>query len=332
MCAFFNRQAGVDASSPEGALVLEKPEALRCTPTGQVSDLAGVQCVPALTAARSRELAAARGTPSGEDLRRRVATLLRLPERHGPPDYRVLRPWTARGYARPHANQFVLETDPRYGAQPLVTKLEDEWRTSRPLRGGPQALLYLPHLSSDQELREDDRIRELEVANSAFFACDYRGIGESRPDTCRPDAFFGMYGSDYNYAAHATMLGESVVAWRVHDVLSTLDWMASFGFDHVHLVAQGWGTLPGALAALLDERVRQVTLIHAPASYSELAEAPMQDWPFSAMLPGVLQSFDLPDVYQALAVRGLQMIQPQGRAGQAVADKVSGHRKKGGTE
>jgi dienelactone hydrolase/pimeloyl-ACP methyl ester carboxylesterase len=306
MCAFFNRQADVDAPSPEGSLVLEKPETLRCTPTGQVSDLPGAKCVPALTAARSRELAAARGAPAGEELSRRVAGILGLPERHGPPDYRILRPWNNRGYARPYANQFVLETDPRCGAQVIVTKLEDEWRTARPLRRGPEALLYLPHLSSDQELREDERIRELEVANSAFFACDYRGIGESRPDTCRPDCFLGIYGSDYNYAAHATMLGESVVAWRVHDVLCTLDWMASFGFEQVHLVAQGWGTIPGALAALLDERVRQVTLIHAPTSYSDLAEAPMQEWPFSAMLPGVLEQIDLPDVYRELAAKGLE--------------------------
>lgn len=310
MCAFFNRQTGVVASSPEGALVLEAPEALRCTPTGQVSDLPAVQCVPALTAARSRELAATRGVPKGEELHRRVATLLCLPERHGPPNYRILRPWDNRGYARPHANQFVLESDPRYGAQVIVTKLEDEGRSSRPLRGGPQALLYLPHLSSDQELREDQRLRELEVANAAFFACDYRGIGESRPDTCRPGCFLGLYGSDYNYAAHASMLGESVVAWRVHDVLSTLDWMASFGFDHVHLMAQGWGTIPGAVAALLDDRVRHVTLIHTPSSYSEIAEAPLQQWPFSALLPGVLTQFDLPDLYRELAVKELQLIEP----------------------
>lgn len=139
MCAFFNRQAGVNAPGPEGALVLEKPEALCCTPTGQVSDLPGVKCVPACIAARSRELTVARVEPKGDDLRGRVQALLCLPERHGPPDYRVLRPWNDRGYARPHANQFVLETDPRYGAQAIVTKLEDEWRTARPSRGGPQA-------------------------------------------------------------------------------------------------------------------------------------------------------------------------------------------------
>jgi dienelactone hydrolase len=301
MCAFFNRRAGITAPSPEGTLVLDTPDALRCTPTGQVSDLPGARCVPAFTAARSRALAAERGEPQGGDLRQRVLNLLRLPELHGPPDYRVLRPWNERGYARPHANQCVLETDPHYGAQAIVTELEDEWRTSRPLCGGPAAVLYLPHLSSDAELRDDPHVREMSMLNQVFFACDYRGIGESRPDTCRPDAFFGMYGSDYHYASYANMLGESLVSWRVHDVLCTLDWMATFGYDQVHLVAQGWGAIPGALAALLDDRVRQVTLIHAPASYAELAEAPLQNWPFSAMLPGILEQCDLPDVYRALA-------------------------------
>jgi dienelactone hydrolase len=323
MCAFFNRQAGVSAPSPEGALVLETPEALRCTPTGQVSDLPDALCVPAFTAARSRELVAVRGAPAGAELRRRVEALLNLPHRDGPPDYRILRPWTERGYTRPHANQFILETEPRCGAQAVVTKLEDARREARPPRGAGPAALYLPHLSADQELREDARIRELETANSAFFACDYRGIGESRPDTCRPDSFLDMYGSDFHYASCATLLGESYVAWRVHDVLATLDWMASFGYDRVHLIAQGWGAVPGALAALLDSRIRQVTLIHAPNSYAELAEAPMQEWPFSAMLPGVLIQFDLPDIYRELTAKELQLIEPSGAAAE-----VSGRRSK----
>jgi len=317
MCAFFSRHAGVEAPSPEGALVLEQPEALRCTPTGQVSDLPEVRGVPAFTAERSRALTRAREQPSETGLAACIQELLRLPDRSGPPDYRILRPWNDRGYARPHANQFALETDPRYGIHTVVTKLEDAYRASRPLPGGPSALLYLPHVSADQELREDERIRELALTNPAFFACDVRGIGESRPDTCRPDAYLGVYGSDYHYAAYASMFGESVVAWRVHDVRCTLDWMATFGFDRIHLVAQGWGTIPGALTALLDDRVRQVTLIHAPQSYSELAEAPLQAWPFSAMLPGVLTRCDLPAVYRELAGKGLRLIEPWG-AGMAV--------------
>jgi len=310
MCAFFNRHTGVDAPSPESALTLEEPEALRCTPGGQVSDLPGAKTVPVLTAEQARTLSTERGAPGGRELVRRVQSLLDLPRRDAPPEYRILRSWNARGYARPHANQFVIETDGTYGAHVVVTKLEDEVRRARPGRGDGPAVLYLPHLSSDRELREDERVRGLSRTEDAFFACDYRGIGESRPDTCRPDSFFDLYGSDYHYASMASLFGESYVAWRVHDVLSTLDWMSLFGYDKVTLVAQGWGTIPGALAALLDDRVCRVTLIHAPTSYSELAKTGMQAWPFSAMLPGVLKAFDLPDIYQALAERELEIIEP----------------------
>jgi len=39
-----------------------------------------------------------------------------------------------------------------------------------------------------------------------------------------------------------------------------------------------------------------------------LAEAHQQEWPFPVMLPGVLKSFDLPDVYQALAGKDLRLL------------------------
>lgn len=319
MYAFFNRFTGIDAPSPEPQVVVETDAALQCTPTGQTSDLPGARRVPDFTREWAEQLAAQRGRPTGEELVRRVRSVLRLPERSGPPDYRVLRNWGGRGYARSSAQQFVLETDPASGGQVIATKLEDEYRACRPGRGDGPALLYLPHLSSDAELREQPWLRELEKTNPSFFACDYRGIGESRPDTCRPDAFFGHYGSDYYYAAIAMMLGESYVAWRVHDVLCTLDWMASLGYDQVHLVAQGWGAIPGALAALLDDRVRTVTLRHALRSYSHLTAEALQRWPQSAMLPGVLREFDLPDVYRELERKGLDLIDPWDALADAMA-------------
>jgi dienelactone hydrolase len=320
MYEFFNRHAGIhaDIATSEDELVIEDPEDLQCTATGQVSDLPGAKRIPEFTAERSRRLKADRGAPGAESLVRRVERLLDLPERTGPPDYRILRPWSDRGYARSDASHFVLETEPRYGARAVVTKLEDQRRVSRPLPGDGPAVLYLSHLSSDRELREDQRLREMQINNSAFFACDYRGIGESRPDTCRPDSFFDIYGSDYHYGSIAVMLGEYYVSWRVHDVLSCLDWMASLGYDQVHLVAQGYGTVAGAFAALLDQRVEEVKLVHPPMSYCALAESPVQEWPFSAMLPGVLASFDLPDIYRELEAKNLAIVDPVGAGMDAV--------------
>ncbi len=319
MVAHFCRAAGLPVVATDESFVEEPQQALWCTQSGQIAEL-GPTWAWQFTAQRSRELAAQRGKPSSDELIARVREVLDLPERAGPPNARVLRLWNRRGYARAWQSHYVLDTDPLFGAQAVVTKLEDEPRHAEPLTAQAagldgSAVLYLPHLSSDAELREDDFVRELETANPAFFACDYRGIGESMPDAVKPDSFASYYGSDYFYAAHATMFGESYVAWRVHDILSTLDWMGAYGYTQVHLVARGYGAIPGALAALLHPSVIRVTLIHPLTSYAEIAEAELYDWPLSAMIPGVLEHFDLPDVYRALAAKQLELIDPIGAEG-----------------
>ena len=315
MYAFFNQHAGLDAPKGETNEPAEAVETLRCSESGQVSDLASNRCLPFFTRQRSRELTLQRGAPAGAELRTRVTTLLNLPPRPHIPPYRILRDWNDRGYARPHASHFLLESDPAHQAQVMVTKLEDVPHFASPSRGEGPAMLYVPHLSSDQEMREVATVRAWQTQHPAFFACDYRGIGESRPDTCRPNTFHYIYGSDYHYASYAFLMGESYVAWRVHDILCTLDWMASFNYNEVHLTASGWGAVPAALAALLDPRVQQITLRHAPESFATLAEAPWQTWPYSAMLPNVLQYFDLPDIYRELRTKHLTLQEPAGTEG-----------------
>lgn len=177
-----------------------------------------------------------------------------------------------------------------------------------------RAILYVAHLSSDQELRDEGMIRELIEQNpdARLYTLDVRGIGESRPDTTRENAFLQPYGSDYFYAIHSIMLDRPTVGQRTYDVLRVLDWLTSIGHEEVHLVGKGWGSLPAAFAAVLSDRVTQVTLKNAPASYSEIAEARNYNWPLSVFVPGVLKSFDLPDCYRALEAKQLRQIEPWG--------------------
>ena len=59
----------------------------------------------------------------------------------------------------------------------------------------------------------------------------------------------------------------------------------------------------------------RVTLKHPPASYAAIAESPAYNWPLSALPPGVLTHFDLPDCYRALEARKLRVIEPFGADG-----------------
>ncbi len=310
MYGFFGGCTGLDTSG-EPELTIEADETLWCTESGQVDEMKPAT-VPDFASARAQELAEKRTPLEGDALAKAVTKLLALPKRPSePPHYRVLRPLSGREYpANKTAAVYLLETDTKWEAQAVVYKLEKGARASRPIPGEGPATLWVPHHSSDDDLREDALCKKLAKQDVAMFTCDYRGIGESTPNTCTHRSFLGIYGSDYFYASFGEMLGEPALGWRVWDILRTLDFMGQYGYDQVHLAARGWGAIPAALAALLDERVVRVTLRNAPISWGEMVQTRMQQWPHAVMLPGVLQSFDLPDVYRELAKRGLQLNQP----------------------
>lgn len=311
MYRFFNRVTGIPGDGVEPPIVQEKEETLWCTPRGQVAS-PGVATLPSLTAETSRRLAEARKKRPERRLRDAVAELLSLPSAKGVADARILRRIAARGYPKREFTTYAVETEP--GIQAIVYRLSDERHYSRPPRESRDAIIYVPHQSSDADLRNEPLIRELiaEASDAAFFTCDVRGIGESRPDTCGEDQFLLPYGSDYFYAGHAMMLGRPYTGQKTFDILRVIDWIASHGHESIHLAGRGWGAVPAVFAALLSDRVRQVTLKQAPVSYSAIAEAETYNWPLSTLLPDVLRHFDLPDCYRELEVKKLRMINPQG--------------------
>jgi hypothetical protein len=83
------------------------------------------------------------------------------------------------------------------------------------------------------------------------------------PDTCGENQFFNPYGSDYFGAVHSLMLDDPMPAQRTRDLLGVLEWLASYGYEEVHLAAKGWGAIPATFAALASPRVVQVTLKNA---------------------------------------------------------------------
>ncbi len=311
MYRWFNRFTQVSDARSEPALTIESDETLACAPHGQVAAL-GSRPIYSFTAEKSKMLARGRLGLDGAALESAVRHLLRIPPRTGEPEYRILRPRRDRGYPLPHASTYLIETEP--GIQAVVYRLSKEPIYSRPPREGRRAILYVSHLSSDEELRLEPLVRELLAAEpeTALFTCDVRGIGESRPDTCDPNSFFDTYGSDYFYAAHGIMLDRPYLGQRTFDLLRVLDWLAACGHTEVHLAALGWGALAATFAALLAPQVAQVTLKHALASFAEVAEAEDYDWPLAALVPNALAHFDLPDCYRRLQDKGLRQIAPVG--------------------
>jgi hypothetical protein len=205
----------------------------------------------------------------------------------------------------------MVETDP--GVHAIVYRLTREPLLSRPPRDASNAILYVSHRSADDELRGERFIRDLIDANpeGAFYTCDVRGVGDSEPQTTNL-LDRGEYSTDYFYASHAMMLDYPYLGQRTFDVLRVIDWLNGWGHGQVHVAAKGYGALPATFAALLSVHVTQVTLKNALSSYAEIAQATEYTWPLSALPPGVLRSFDLPDCYRELKRKGLTLLEPVG--------------------
>lgn len=316
MYRWFNRVTGISKIQREPELVIEKDETLWCAPRGQVCELDS-RPIYSFTKAKSQVLAKKRRSNlSTPELKRRIVKTLRLRElgklrSDKPiPEYRILRNWRRRGYPKRYWVTYTVETEP--GIHAIVYRLCDERLMSRPPKGPKRAILYIAHHSSDAELRDEPLIAELlkDEPDSAFYACDVRGIGESRPNTCNQDSFLDPYGSDYFYAIHSIMLDRPYIGQKTYDVLRVLHWLKGNGHNEVHIVGKGWGALPATFAAVLSDQVKQITLKNALTSYSDIAESETYAWPLSALVPNILKLFDLPDCYSALREKKLKQIDP----------------------
>ena len=232
----------------------------------------------------------------------------------GVPSYDILRPISGRQYPKKYTASYLVETE--RGIKIPVYLLSDTDLLSRPPLGIKRAILYVSHLSADEELRSEALIKDLISAEpqSAVYACDVRGTGESKPNTCGDD-FFGSYGNDYFYSAYSIMLNSTYTGQKTFDLMRIIDWLKSCGHTEVHLVGKGWGAIPATFAAVLSDTVKQVSLKNALSSYSDIAENAEFNWPLSTLVPGILKQFDLPDCYLELASKKLTQIEPVGAEG-----------------
>jgi dienelactone hydrolase len=304
----FNAAAGISAKPGEAPTVMEMEESLRCTARGNVG-FEESRTIFSFTREKSERLSKMRAVLDDRALRDAARALLKMPAIAGVPDFTILRNAGRSRYATKGYCTYAVATEP--GVVAVVTRLFDDRLMSRPPRGAKRAVLYVAHQSADAELREEPFVADLLKAggDAAFYACDVRGIGESRPSSI---GVAPPFDSDYFFASNSIMLDRPFLGQRVFDVLRVLAWLDAQGHGEVHLAARGWGALAATFAALLGGNVVQVTLKNALRSFSEVAETEDYRWPYAALLPGVLLHFDLPDCYKALASQNFKQIEPWG--------------------
>ena len=244
MYGFFVKHAGLNVECQEPAME-EIPEAQLNAAEGEVVPF-GSKKIFGFTQARARELGAKRTTLDRVALRETVRSLLNIGMPDTPPHYRYLRRSGGQDAATGKGYQFAVESEP--GIQVILTMfgdLEDQCRRPQ----GPVSL-FVGHLSSEEDCASLPWLQRRLNEGQRILAADLRGTGQSFPTSCGSSDLLEPYGADYLYASFGSMMGESYLGRRVHDLLRTIDFLEDGGAD-VHLIGRGVGSVPVALAALL---------------------------------------------------------------------------------
>jgi cephalosporin-C deacetylase-like acetyl esterase len=246
----------------------------------------------------------AREEPGPEQLAQLLPRLLHLPKRGATPHYRVLRPQRLEGYT---VARYAVETERSIRA--LLHKRLADPATAGVLEPEPKVTLWVPHTGSAEDLAADGMAQQL-MAATALYAVDVRGLGESMQDE-EGGNLFHAYGIDYTMHGYGLLFGESYLGRRIHDVLSVIDLLEAGGTRDVTLYGRGQGAVIALFAALLHQRVTQVTLKNAPLAYMDWVSTPLVAWPAANIVQGALAAFDLPDALRALGSR-VRLVQPWG--------------------
>ena len=115
-----------------------------------------------------------------------------------------------------------------------------------------------------------------------------------------------ILGPFYLTELRAELVGRTLLGLRVDDVIAAVNFMQdSTTGDPNQISAQASGHLGLVLlhAAVLDPRIKHITIDHTLESYKSLLEAPMPIDAPEDILPGVLLHYDVPDLIRALGPR-----------------------------
>ena len=196
-----------------------------------------------------------------------------------------------------------LRRGDRAGRGPTVVKVGVDWRKERAAAtasadgAGPRARVVL---------------------------VDPRGMGKTSPKA-ESGGGESPFGRDWKDTYIALYIGRTLLGQRVADLLNILEGLAAESGDQkhsgFHLVGVGAAGPIVLHAALLDEHelIKQVTLERSLISWADVVERGISRDQMGNVVPGVLETYDLPDLAAKLAPIPLTIEAPVDAMGEPVS-------------
>jgi dienelactone hydrolase len=266
-------------------------EALQVTKTGQVStSYPGSETVFTLNRTRAAQrLRSSRGEISATALRKAIRMATGAEAEAGSAPREPASSLSASGHVQVPSGRFNLEA-----------------ALAAPSTPGPYpAVLFLvpDSIEADNTISKANKARfeELVAQGNVVLAVTPRPSPPGSDDMKSP-----LLGQFYLLSLRADLVGRTLVGLRVDDAVHAVDFLAARSdVDARRISAIGSGPMGLVLlhAAVLDARLSHVTVDHVLTSYRSLLAAPLPVGAPEDVVPGVLRSYDIPDLVRVLGTR-----------------------------
>ena len=292
MYNFFNKHAfgKKERISEDKSLKVLEPKDTFCSPDGEIFKCPEYRKVREINRELAAEIAAKRKVLSKDELRKKLAKILAVGKIEVP-YYRKLRPGRQFDGQCEIFSRWGLETED--GIVMSVLKLyHEQWFNYIP--EADSATLYIPHLDADKEIRKTYGFSRKDF----IFALDVRGIGELIPSGCDNYSkdFFGQYLFDYHFTSLGVMFNKPYLGGKVRDILCALELLKANGVKKITLKAEGQGTVPALIAAVMSDIPAAVELDNMPESWQAIVNKDMTLWPMSVTAGGILKVTDFDEM------------------------------------
>ncbi|HEY5825076.1 MAG TPA: acetylxylan esterase [Cyclobacteriaceae bacterium] len=167
-----------------------------------------------------------------------------------------------------------------------------------------QVILWL-HDKGKQVIADSTLLIQKQISEgSIVIAADLSGLGEMIDSPSANDPKY--FNKEYRNAMIALHVGKSLPAQRTTDILNLLDFIGqqeNMKQLPVAVYCSGATSLSGLHAAVLDERIKSLSVTKTISSFYDILNNPMQkDW-YSYVVPGVLMQYDIAQLKNFLGDR-----------------------------
>ncbi len=274
-------------------------DALQVTPTGQIStSYPGSETVHTLTLKRAHQTVRSELCPCPplEDKIRGVTHATVKPGDSAPINTQsppLASPPEGDAHVR---HRFTLATAPGINIQAEFYRPADGKH--------PMLLILKDSLDPALEPSRAEEIKKFRALADSGTAVLVIAPRPSPPGTEETKA--SILGPFYLTELRAELVGKTLLGLRVDDVIAAVNFMqGSTTGDPNQISAEASGHLGLVLlhAAVLDPRLKHITIDHTLESYKSLLQAPMPIDAPEDILPGVLLRYDIPDLVKTLGPR-----------------------------